>query len=79
MPSKINGIISAPPSKSMAQRAIAAASHCPGLSKIYCGTPSEDIEASLRIVKALGAKIVGELPGHVEITGGNQPVEENID
>ena len=79
MPSKINGIISAPPSKSMAQRAIAAASLCPGLSKIYCGTPSEDIEASLRIVKALGAKIVGELPGHVEITGGNQPVEENID
>jgi 3-phosphoshikimate 1-carboxyvinyltransferase len=79
MDTKINGIISAPPSKSMAQRAIAAALLAEGTSNIYLGAHSEDIEASIRIIKALGATVIEKLNGCLAITGGLSPISEEID
>ena len=78
MITKVSGIISAPPSKSMAQRAIAAALLAPGTSQILLGAHSEDIEASIRIVKALGARVVQDI-NSLSITGGLSPISEEID
>lgn len=63
----------------MAQRAIAAALLADGTSHIYLGAHSEDIKASLRIIKALGAKVIEEEGGGLAITGGLSPIMEQID
>jgi len=79
MSDKVFGSIKAPPSKSMAQRAIAAALLASGTSRIFLGALSEDIEASIRIVKILGAKVSPEEGGYISITGGLSPISEEID
>jgi len=77
--SKVSGTVSAPPSKSMAQRAIAAALLANGTSRITLGTHAEDIEASIRIVKALGAKVSPESDNTIIVVGGFSPITEEID
>ncbi len=56
-PSAVNGTISAPASKSAAQRAIAIASLCDGES-VLCNTgSSDDVLAATRVCRSLGAEI----------------------
>ena len=70
-PSKINGTVTAPPSKSMAHRYLFAA----GLSQDTCTirglAPSEDILATMDCLKALGATI--EFHGDTAIVTGINP------
>ena len=56
-PKKLTGILSAPPSKSAAHRAILCAALSSGKSKILKLSYSEDILATLSAVSVLGAKI----------------------
>ena len=56
-PSVINGSVTAPPSKSAAQRAIAIAALCEGESVLYNIGTSEDVQAAIRVCESLGADI----------------------
>lgn len=73
-PSKIAGSISAPVSKSMFQRAVAAALLSEGESQIIAGPISRDGEVALQVAEALGATIqrpTASAPGnHFRIAGG---------
>jgi 3-phosphoshikimate 1-carboxyvinyltransferase len=70
-PSTVNGIINAPASKSVAQRAIALASLAKGTSEIYHYGTSDDVLAAINVCRALGAKI--ELtPEKLIVEGGIQ-------
>ncbi|WP_405307375.1 3-phosphoshikimate 1-carboxyvinyltransferase [Methanobrevibacter sp.] len=55
--SEIGGVVKAPPSKSYSHRAVILASLAQGTSKLYDMLYSEDTLASIRVCKALGAKI----------------------
>lgn len=68
-PSKIIGAISAPPSKSYMQRAVAVALLAQGKTKILNPSYCNDALAALEIAEALGAKIKKEAD-FVEIDGG---------
>ena len=59
-PKKLHGTIAVPPSKSLAHRAIICASLAPGMSRISGIDYSEDIEATIEGMKALGAIIKQE-------------------
>lgn len=67
--SKVNGSISAPASKSVAQRAIAIASMAEGQSEILATGTSDDVLAAISVCRTLGAKI-SERPKGLVITGG---------
>lgn len=54
-PSTANGIITAPPSKSMAHRYLICAALSDGISEIHNIAFSEDIKATLQCIKQLGA------------------------
>jgi 3-phosphoshikimate 1-carboxyvinyltransferase len=56
-PSPVKGSIQAPPSKSYAQRAIAAAALARGRSEIYFPGRSDDVRAALEVVEQLGAQV----------------------
>ncbi|MHC1702379.1 MAG: 3-phosphoshikimate 1-carboxyvinyltransferase [Tenuifilaceae bacterium] len=56
-PSTVSGSIVAPPSKSVAQRAIAIASMAIGKSEIISAGNSDDVIAATSVCRALGAKI----------------------
>ena len=68
-PSTANGSIVAPPSKSIAQRAIAIASMALGQSEIVSTGSSHDVIAAITVCKALGAKIDVK-PDRLFISGG---------
>ena len=55
-PSKANGTIVAPPSKSMAHRMLMGAGLANGVSRVQNIDLSEDIKATLGILEALGCK-----------------------
>ena len=55
--SEIGGVVKAPPSKSYSHRAVILASLAKGTSKLHDMLFSEDTLASIRVCKALGAKI----------------------
>ena len=57
-PAKLNGTITPPPSKSLAHRLIILASLANGESTIMNFEPCEDLLATVRAMRALGAKIV---------------------
>ncbi|MBN2714973.1 MAG: 3-phosphoshikimate 1-carboxyvinyltransferase [Deltaproteobacteria bacterium] len=76
--SKISGELKAPPSKSMAQRAVALASLISGESTILMGTPCDDIESSLRAARAIGSNII-QSTGQVRIGGKSHPVQGSVD
>ncbi len=56
-PSVVNGVVSAPPSKSVAQRAIALAALAAGKSVIYDSGDSDDVLAATGVIEALGAEV----------------------
>ncbi len=68
-PGSLGGRAAAPPSKSLFQRAVAAATLARGTSILLAGSLCADAEASLRAARALGAA-VEILPGRVRIQGG---------
>lgn len=67
-PAKIYGRISAPPSKSLLQRAILAASLASGTSRILNVSRCDDALAALRIAEAFGTKVAADRDS-VSITG----------
>ena len=56
-PGKLRGTVTAPPSKSMAHRALICASLAEGRSKVSGISDSKDMEATIGCMRALGAKI----------------------
>ena len=66
--SKIGGVVKAPPSKSYSHRAVILASLAKGTSKLYDMLYSEDTLASIRVCKALGAKI-NKTDDYLEVVG----------
>ncbi|NLN31714.1 MAG: 3-phosphoshikimate 1-carboxyvinyltransferase [Bacteroidales bacterium] len=71
VPSEINGSVSAPPSKSMTQRAIAAALLAAGESIITNPSECDDSLAAINIATALGADISHE-PDQLRIRGSGK-------
>lgn len=68
-PSKIDGVLSAPPSKSMMIRATAAALLAKGESKIINPSFCDDALAGLQLAEALGAQVERE-DQEIKIKGG---------
>jgi len=56
-PGKIGGILQAPASKSVMQRAIACAMLAPGISRIHGSPLCDDSKAAVGIIQDLGAKV----------------------
>jgi 3-phosphoshikimate 1-carboxyvinyltransferase len=71
-PSKVQGSIQAPPSKSFAQRAVAVAALAEGRSEILYPGSSDDVKAAINVAEQLGARV--ELSGNMlAVTGGISP------
>jgi len=68
VPGSLSGEVVAPPSKSVAHRAIIVASLAEGVSNIYNVSYSDDILATINVLKKLGIKII-EKEDSLEITG----------
>ena len=77
-PSAIKGTVKAPASKSMMQRAIAAALLVQGPTKILDPTYSNDANAALAVIRGLGAA-VDIKEDELAITGGMKPTGEILD
>jgi 3-phosphoshikimate 1-carboxyvinyltransferase len=76
----LNGEICAPASKSYTQRMLIAASSSAGKSRISGPLISDDTEATLRAVKALGAKVTESrgcwtIESKSHLTGATEPVD----
>lgn len=71
-PSGIEGALTAPPSKSMMQRAVAAAALAPGSSVLLNPSSCDDALAALGIAEGLGAE-VRRGGTSVKIKGGGRP------
>ncbi|HRX31654.1 MAG TPA: 3-phosphoshikimate 1-carboxyvinyltransferase [Tenuifilaceae bacterium] len=76
-PSKISGTVVAPPSKSVAQRAIALASMAKGQSEIYNIGNSSDCLAAIGICKSLGTFVEGD-GSKLIINGGIKAPKEPL-
>jgi len=77
---RLSGEVCAPPSKAYTQRMLIAAALSVGTSRISAPLSSEDTEAALRAVKALGAKVaVAEdcwtVTGAKPLKGAEEPVD----
>lgn len=78
-PTKILGNIHAPVSKSSMQRACAAALLHKGITNIFNPGKSNDDLAALDVIQKLGAKIINNNQGSLQIeSNGVQPVENEI-
>lgn len=76
VPGTLKGAVTPPPSKSQAHRLILAAALSGGVSTLSNVDFSQDIEATLGCMAALGARIERPKPGVVEIHGlGNSIVQ----
>jgi 3-phosphoshikimate 1-carboxyvinyltransferase len=76
----LKGDICAPPSKAYTQRMLIAAALSRGTSKLSNPLLSEDTEATLRAVKALGAEVkeLGDswtVEGATPLTGAKKPID----
>jgi 3-phosphoshikimate 1-carboxyvinyltransferase len=76
--SKISGEITAPPSKSYAQRALAGALLAKGTSVIRNPSRSDDAQAAIGIIRQLGA-IVDDQGDQLVIRGGFDPIGQKLD
>ena len=76
MPSELTGEVKAPPSKSMTQRAIAAALLSAGESIILNPSDCDDSVAAISIASALGATIIAE-PDQLRISGSGE-IKEHL-
>ena len=77
---KLKGDVCAPPSKAYTQRMLIAAMLSQGTSKVSNPLLSEDTEAALRAVKALGAKVTATgdcwiVDGVKTLKGATEPVD----
>jgi 3-phosphoshikimate 1-carboxyvinyltransferase len=77
-PSAVRGSVAAPPSKSVLQRALAAATLAPGTSVLRASALCDDARAALRAAKALGATVILE-GDRIAITGGAAAGTTRID
>ncbi|MDY2670126.1 MAG: 3-phosphoshikimate 1-carboxyvinyltransferase [Anaerovoracaceae bacterium] len=81
-PGTLNGTVKAPPSKSLAHRALICAALSDGLSRIDGISESEDMRATIRCIEALGASVKQE-GSMAEVTGiyaqGAQTGRENAE
>jgi 3-phosphoshikimate 1-carboxyvinyltransferase len=77
-PSAVSGKLIAAASKSAMQRACALALLHPGITLIHNPGNSNDDQAALSIIKALGAKIESKPDGALAITGVNLDREEDV-
>ena len=59
-PAAVKGVLSAPPSKSLAHRALLCAALANGSSTVSRLEYSEDIEATLRAAQQMGARVLRE-------------------
>lgn len=79
-PGNISGAVKIPASKSMMQRACAAALLHKGTTTIYNPGQSYDDKAALNIIQELGAKITYQSEERIEIySEGIKPINEQID
>jgi 3-phosphoshikimate 1-carboxyvinyltransferase len=76
-PAEVAGSLSAPASKSVAQRAIALASMCRGRSRILSPGSCDDVLAAIRVCRSLGARITGDQEG-LSIDGGLAAPQEPL-
>ena len=73
-PRHLSGTVTPPPSKSMAHRLLIAAALGSGISTVRGVAMSQDVEATLRCLTALGGHWRETTPGTLEITGiGGRP------
>lgn len=78
-PGRVDGSVTAPPSKSMTQRAVAAAMLAPGTSTILNPSLCDDAQAAFRAARALGARVDVD-GGQVRVEGGRAaPARSVID
>lgn len=79
-PRKLSGTVTPPPSKSIAHRLLIAAALANGISTIRNVVMSQDVEATLRCLTALGGHWKETAPGVLEITGigGRRLTGENL-
>ena len=68
-PKKLSGTVTPPPSKSQAHRLLIAATLGTGVSTVRGVAMSQDVEANLRCLTALGGHWKETAPGTLEITG----------
>ena len=68
-PRHLSGTVTPPPSKSMAHRLLIAAALGSGISTVRGVAMSQDVEATLRCLTALGGRWRQSAPGTLEITG----------
>jgi 3-phosphoshikimate 1-carboxyvinyltransferase len=76
-PSEISGAVKTPASKSMMQRAIAAALLAGDSVRLTNVTYSNDVSAALKVIEGLGAK-VERRSDEVLIEGGLKPVSDTL-
>jgi len=76
-PSQIKGTVKAPPSKSMTQRAIAAALLADGQTTILNPSFCDDSLAAISIAEGLGAKVI-QSGSDLKITGSRELKETNL-
>lgn len=69
IPKKLSGTVTPPPSKSIAHRLLIAAALADGVSTVRGIAMSQDVEATLRCLTALGGRWKETAPGVLEITG----------
>lgn len=69
LPGRLSGTVTPPPSKSMAHRLIIAAALGSGISRVHNVAFSQDIEATLRCMEALGAEWTRPAEHDLEIRG----------
>ena len=69
IPKKLSGAVTPPPSKSQAHRLLIAAALAEGTSTLHNIARSQDIEATLRCVTALGGSWTETSPGTLTVTG----------
>ena len=69
IPKKLSGAVTPPPSKSQAHRLLIAAALAEGESTLHNIARSQDIEATLRCITALGGSWTETSPGTLTVTG----------
>lgn len=75
-PTKLQGVVQVPPSKSLAHRAIICASLAKGVSRIDNIEYSKDIQATIKAMKSLGTKIK-EYDNYLIIDGTSTFTKQN--
>ena len=80
-PSPLSGTVAAIPSKSMAHRMFILSALCSGITDVACHALSEDITATLRCLKALGAPAMATTTGlrMVPVTVGGTKRSPKLD